>query len=160
MFTVLLSILLLLTATPLWAMGQAPLSFQQNSTLVGQSVIDIALPRLSGTPSNFTQAREGKKAIVMFWATWCPHCHDALAQIHRQQAAIEAKNIKILLVDVGESKEEVAAYFKRYGYTFDSFLDEENALQEPYQIIGVPTMIYIDDKGVITNVMHELPENF
>ena len=49
-------------------------------------------------------SRQDKKAILIFWATWCPHCYEDIGAINDSFASIENKGIKIILVDVGESR--------------------------------------------------------
>ena len=33
-------------------------------------------------------------------------------------------------------------------------------LQEPYHLVGVPTLVFIDEKGIIRNVTHEFPSDY
>ena len=105
-------------------------------------------------------ARQGKKAILVFWATWCPHCYEELGTINDNFASIEQKGIKIILVDVGETKEDVKEYFYQRQMKLISFLDEDSVLQGPYHLIGVPTLIFIDEKGIIRSVTHEFPSDY
>ncbi len=151
--------LLLSTVLPVYAMGPMPVSVLSDP-LTGKPAPEFTLPRMNGEASNFTSAREGKKAVIIFWATWCPHCHEELAQLSTRMPDYEAKGIKILLVNVGETREEVKAYFERKGYMFNSFLDEENALQDPYHLIGVPTVVFVNESGVVTRSLHEFPKEY
>lgn len=142
-----------------FAMGGMPTT-GSTEPLIGKQAPEFTLARLKGEASNFTNARAGKKAVIIFWATWCPHCHEELARLSKTIGEIEQKGIKILLVDVGETKEEVKAYFDNKGYDFNSFLDEENALQEPYAIVGVPTVVFVNEQGIVKSVLHDFPDDF
>ncbi len=152
--------IVLFYAIPVFAMGSVPSSMMPANALVGKPAPEFTLSRLKSGQSNFTDVREGKRAIIVFWATWCPHCHDVLEMIHQMSAKLEQEGIKVLLVNAGESKEEVAAYFARKQYDFDSFIDEENVLQQAYQLQGVPTVVFINSEGLITNSLHEFPANY
>ena len=68
--------------------------------------------------------------------------------------------IKIILVDVGETKEDVQEYFYRRQMKLVSFVDVDSVLQGAYRLIGVPTLIFIDEKGIIRKVTHEFPSDY
>ena len=112
---------------------------------VGQVAPDFTLDTLRARSVNMTKYRDGKSAIVFFWATWCPHCREALKELNSQAAQLEEKGIKVLLVDIGESAAEVKEHVTRNKINFEVFLDSESSLSEPYGIIGVPTFFFLND---------------
>lgn len=126
---------------------------------MGRPAPDFTLATLKGEKVNMTKYRDGKKAIVFFWATWCPHCRVALKDLNRIYAEIEKKGIKLIVVDLAETKEEVAYYAKKNKLVVDVFLDTEGELAEPYGIIGVPTFYFIDEAGAIRAIEHSLPKD-
>ena len=128
--------------------------------LVGKAAPDFSLNTLSGEKMNFTKARSGQPVVVFFWATWCPHCREQLKDLSAQAPAIEQKGIKLMLVDLGETKDQVQRYAKKQGIQGNIFLDEESSVAEQYHIIGVPTFFFVDKTGVIKSVEHALPEDF
>ena len=81
-------------------------------------------------------------------------------RIKADLSAITAKDINIVLVSVGEKKEQVAAYLKSNDLPLDSLLDEDNALQEPYGLVGVPSLFFVDEKGIIRAMRHGSPDNY
>ena len=127
---------------------------------IGQKAKDFTLNTLNAKNVNMTKFRNGKKMIMFFWATWCPHCREQLAQLNGQRQEIERKGIKIILVDLGEGKEQVRSYVKKNKVNLDVFLDEDESLSEEYQIEGVPTLVFIGQDGVTKAVKHYLPENY
>ena len=141
------------------AMSSMPAGTSEMS-LVGKAAYDATLPTALGQHKSLSQAREGKKAVLFFWATWCPHCRDEITRMNKNLDAITAKGIKIVLVSIGETKEDVAAYLKRNAVVLDSFLDEDNVLQGPYDLVGVPTLVFVDEKGVIREVRHDFPDDY
>jgi len=122
--------------------------------------MDVVLSKTDGTIASVLGSRQGKKAILVFWATWCPHCYEEVGVINDNLAAIEQKGIKVILVDIGESKEDVKNYFDQRQMKLVSFLDMDNAFQGPYYLRGVPTMVFIDEKGIIRNITHEFPSDY
>ena len=129
-------------------------------SLIGKTAYDISLPTALGGQRSLSQACGGKKSVLFFWATWCPHCHDEIMRMNADLSAITAKGINIVLISVGETKEQVAAYLKSNDVPLDSLLDEDNALQEPYGLVGVPTLFFVDEKGVIRGMRHDFPDHY
>ena len=43
---------------------------------------------------------------------------------------------------------------------WDVFVDENQTLEEAYQIIGVPTLIFVDENGVVKHVDHALSDDY
>ena len=138
-----------------------PLSAQTDENfLIGRAAPDAVLTKTKGASASVIGSRHGGKAILVFWATWCPHCYESLGTINDNSASVEKKGIKIILVDLGETKEDVKNYFNRRQMKLISFLDEDGVLQEPYHLIGVPTLIFIDAKGIVRSVAHEFPSDY
>jgi len=142
-----------------WSMGHLS-EETTNSPLIGKAALDAVLSKSDGTSASIMASRQGQKAILIFWATWCPHCYEELGTLNDQFASIEQKGIKILLVDVGETKEDVKKYFNGRQMKLVSFVDEDSTLQGPYRLVGVPTLIFIDEKGIIRSVAHEFPSDY
>jgi len=147
-------LIMLMATSPV--MGQFPIF--QNS-LVGKKAPDFNLLTLSGKTVKMSDFRQGKDAIIFFWATWCPHCRTQLKQLGEQRAQLEKKGWKIMLVDIGENPAQVEAFMKKQNNTLDVFLDVENKVSDEYQIIGVPTFFIVNKEGVVKAVEHALPSN-
>jgi peroxiredoxin len=128
--------------------------------LIGEAAPDVVLGKTDGTSGSVLGSRHGEKAILVFWATWCPHCYEDIGNINDQFASVEQKGIKIILVDVGETKEVVKNYFSQRQMKLVSFVDEDSYLQGAYHLIGVPTLIFIDEKGIVRNTTHEFPSDY
>jgi len=120
---------------------------------------DFTLATLSGEHINFEQFREGKKTIIFFWATWCPHCREALRELNLRKQEFLEKGIKLALVDLGEEKAIVQRYMTIHQLPFNVFLDEESSLSAPYDLLGVPTFYFVDEQGIVKDVRHRLPDN-
>jgi peroxiredoxin len=150
---------ILMTTAVSLSFGMANPAYITN-TLIGKPAADFTLETLKDKKVNMTKYRDGKKAIIFLWATWCPHCRVELKRINEMQDEMAAKGIKIILVSLGEEKETVRSYINRHQYTFDIFLDEEQSLEGPYQLVGVPTLFFLDENGVIKYVDHALPEDY
>ena len=84
---------------PSWAAGQ--FFFMENEA-IGKPAPDFTLPTVGGTATSFAQFRGNDKAIIFFWATWCPHCRRELGNLSQKKEELAGKGIKVALVDIGE----------------------------------------------------------
>ena len=128
--------------------------------LTGKPAPDFTLDTTQNKSVNMTSFRDGKPAILFFWATWCLHCRDALQDLKSEYQAIDQKGIKLILVDVGESEKQVLSYLKSAGVNLEVFLDERNSAADDYAVIGVPTFYFVDRGGTVVDVKHSFPRNY
>jgi len=128
--------------------------------LIGQSAPDFTLEMLSGKTVNMTQLRDGRPAIIFFWATWCPHCRKQLKELTESRDEIGSKGIRIILVDVGEARQKVMHYMKSNGVPFDTFLDQSEELSLKYGLVGVPTFFLLNNEGIVVAAENILPSNY
>jgi len=140
-------------------MGRLSVLTDENP-LIGKAAPDVVLPKTDGTSAGVISSRHGAKAILVFWATWCPHCYEELGTINENDADIEQKGIKVILVDVGEATQQVNNYFARRQMKLVSFVDGNDFMLEAYHLRGVPTLVFIDENGVIRNMTHEFPSDY
>ena len=148
---------LLAVFSPSYAMGQ--FQFMQDS-MEGKTSPEFTLKTAQGESMSLSQARGDNAAIIFFWATWCPHCRKQLHEMNQQAQDLQQKGIKVILVDVGENAQTVQAYINKNEIKFDAFLDENNEVSDKYAIVGVPTLYFVNKKGIINDVEHAFPENY
>lgn len=143
--------------TSAWAMGDA--GFVQQ-TLVGKKAQDFTLDTVRNQKINLAKYTQGKKAIVVFWATWCPHCRVAVQEISAKSKDIASNNIAVVFVSVGEPAQTVGRYLEQHSYDFDVALDEDQSVSDAYRLIGVPTLVYIDQQGNIRSVEYQFSADY
>ena len=127
---------------------------------IGKNFPDISLNNIKGESVNLNQRREGKRSIFFFWATWCPHCREALRHLSEIQKEFETKNIKLVLIDLGEPQGLVNKFAERNKIDMDVFLDIDSNLAEQFGLVGLPTFLFVNEKGVIKEIGHSLPDNY
>ena len=133
---------------------------QEQSPQVGRKAPDFTLERVNGTSASLSQVIKDKKAIVFFFATWCPHCREQLKAIAGRKADIDRLGVVIVLVNVGESKDTAVKFLKERGITYDTFLDVNSFVSEVYQVAGIPTLVFIGADGKVRYVEYGLPDNY
>lgn len=129
--------------------------FMDNQT-IGKKAPDFSLPSIDGENIKFSEFRGDDKAIVFFWATWCPHCRTQLQELSKNSKAITDQGVKIIAVDYGEDVKTVKRYVERNNIDVPMVVDQENELEEKYSLIGVPTFFYVDNQGIVKASEHQL----
>lgn len=134
--------------------------FQFGNPWIEKQAPEFRLPTTKGRTVSLTQFRNRQKAILFFWATWCPHCRTQLKELSTLAKEFENKGIKIVLIDTGEPKKLVQKYLDINDIPFETLLDLQAVVAMEYEVVGVPTFYFIDDKGTIKAVKHSLSKNF
>ena len=145
------------TSRPSWAAGQ--FFFMENEA-IGKPAPDFTLPTIGGTATSFAQFRGNDKAIIFFWATWCPHCRRELGNLSQKKEELAGKGIKVALVDIGEDAAMVKQYLQKNKVEMTVFLDKDNAVAESYHLVGVPTFLFVDAQGIVRGLEYGLPEKY
>ena len=143
---------------PVSAFAMAPRQ-EKPSAMIGKTAAEFELDTLYNGTKKLSEARAGKKAVIFFWATWCPHCHEQLLRLNNSVESLKRRGYVVILVDLGESIQHVKAYMQFNTIFLDSFVDTDSSLQEEYRILGVPTIYYVDEQGVIVSEEHEFGSN-
>ena len=155
--TVVCAILILFLGLQLPAQAQF---FLFENPLIGKEAPDFTLKMLNSGTVSMSKYRDGHKAIMFFWATWCPHCRVALADLNSRRSEFKKNGIKLIIIDINEEEEQVRSYTDRHNIAFDVFLDTKSSLSGPYMIVGVPTFVLVDNVGIVKSVEHSLPINY
>lgn len=115
---------------------------------IGAKAPDFELKTLSGDTVKLSDLK-GKKVMLNFWATWCPPCKaemPAMEEFHKEAG----DEVVILAVNI-DPHLDVKAFVDENGITFPIPLDEEDKVNEMYQVLSIPTTYFIDTKGNIGN---------
>jgi peroxiredoxin len=94
----------------------------------------------------------GKKVILNFFATWCTPCQEEMTTLVELDKTLNKENI--VLIGINVTKEEpnpnvVRDFIKHYQVQYDVLFDGEGTVMKDYQLIGIPTTIFIDEKGKV-----------
>lgn len=120
---------------------------------------EIILNDLGGQAVNLS-SYQGKPVILFFWTTWCPYCRQELKILNQRYSVMAKEGIVILGVNVGESENKVQRFFKDYQPNFKMLLDKSGLLADKYDLMGVPTYVFLDKTGQVILQAHSLPENY
>jgi len=118
---------------------------------VGDAPHDFVLNDLDGNPVQLSELR-GRPIILNFWATWCVPCRIEMPELQAAFVEHQDKGLVILAVDNQESAKAVDLFFSELGLTFTPVLDPEGTVAAQYNIVNLPTTLFINPEGVITVV--------
>lgn len=117
---------------------------------VGDRAPDFRAKNLrTGRPASLADYR-GKVVLLNVWATWCVPCRiemPAMERLHRRFAGTDFHLVAVSIDREGEDK--VMAYVRELELTFDILHDQPGAIQQTYQMTGVPESFVIDRTGLI-----------
>jgi thiol-disulfide isomerase/thioredoxin len=118
---------------------------------VGKRAPDFAALTIDrGDSVHFRHRYQGQVTLVNIWATYCIPCRTEMPAIEQLYKELGPKGLKVVAVSIDEGGlEEVRAFTREYGMTFDVLQDNSGRIQQIYQTTGVPESFLLDRKGLI-----------
>ncbi len=107
---------------------------------------------LSGEPVQFaaTSAEHPRLTLVNLWATWCPSCRTEMPALMKAQQ--DHQNVRIVLINQGETPQEVAAFLQKNGYEFEHlWLDETGRMGQWLGQSALPVTLLFDAQGQLVD---------
>lgn len=72
-----------------------------------------------------------------------------MPDLERLSQTYAKKNVVVLGVDQGESRERAASFARSLGIHYPILLDEQQQYGRVYAALGLPTTIVVDPQGII-----------
>ncbi|MQS15602.1 TlpA family protein disulfide reductase [Streptomyces kaniharaensis] len=119
----------------------------RSAALVGGTAPDFTLPDVHGVEHSLGELR-GRKVALVFWASWCG-CRYDLPAWERQHAELEAEGFSVLSVAVDRRIEDAAPWIAEAAPTHPALIDVDGRAADLYQLLNVPTVVWIDEQGRI-----------
>lgn len=127
---------------------------------VGSKAPDFVLPSLAdpSMPLHLAEINKDHPVLLVFWATWCPNCVEEIPQLNEWQEKKSARGLRILAVNVEESREDVLAFVKKQPVHYPVALDEKGQVASQYKLAGIPVALYLEKGGEILYYGFQLPK--
>lgn len=118
---------------------------------VGSLAPNFRLQTTSGETMELAELR-GTPIFLNFWATWCFFCLTEMPAM--QKVADEyGDEVVVLGVSAGDSPEDASTYAENNDIRYTLALDTEKVITEEYGVRQMPTSMFIDENGVIANII-------
>ncbi len=114
---------------------------------------DFSLKDLEGKAYRLSKSN-GRPVLLFFGATWCPACRTEIPSMKDIYATYTPQGLEIAYINIGESAKRVARFVQTNKLPYRTLLDENENVADLYNIVGVPTFVLIDKKGIIINISH------
>ena len=107
---------------------------------------DFTLPDLNGETFHL-KAERGKMVLIIFTTTWCPSCRESIPTYRDIHQAYGGKGLVVVNVDIQEPLERVNQFAKTNQIPYRVLLDEDGTVGMAYGIVGVPSLVLINQDG-------------
>lgn len=114
-----------------------------------------------GVPFSLEQFK-GKPVLVVFWASWCPHCKEEMPLLKQLYESYVAKGLRIIAVsaNVNQTPEIVVTYQMKEQLPFINLWDGQGGAVSAWGVTAFPTNFFVDAEGVIRAHGYSLNEEF
>ncbi len=102
-----------------------------------------------GRPVMFPGVLEGRPAVMVFWATWCPYCKAFMPHLENIRAEYADAGVKIIAINAKEDgAEDPKAYLDALGFPMVAIGDGDS-IADAYAVEFVPGLMIVDGDGVV-----------
>ena len=125
--------------------------FRIRSLAPGQVAPEIVGEDIDGQPMKLSDYR-GKVVVLVFWGTWCGPCMRSLPMEKALAARLKDQPFALVGINSDSDRDKVKEAVAREGITWRSWFDggrTTGPIAERWNIRGWPTIIVIDQQGVI-----------
>ena len=119
----------------------------------GQPAPDFELETLDGETVRLSDYR-GAPVALNFWATWCLPCVLEIPALNAAARDYADEGLVVLSIDVQEPRDTVAPFAREHEIAYTVLLDRTGEVADAYEIVGMPTTLWIDADGVLRSVDH------
>jgi thiol-disulfide isomerase/thioredoxin len=105
---------------------------------------------VSGQKKSFPGLLNGKPAVLVFWATWCPYCKAFMPYAGQIQAEYAEQGVQIITFNAKERGEgDPKAYVDSLQFPLAAIADADS-IAENYDVKFIPGLMVVNGEGVIT----------
>jgi thiol-disulfide isomerase/thioredoxin len=120
---------------------------------VGKQAPEINAPDVNGENIKLSRI-SAEYTLVVFWASWCPHCNEMLPKVHNiYKHSVSPYKLQVLTVSLDKEKGEWLAALEAENYSWINTSDFEGwngKATIDYNIYATPTMFLLDkDKKIV-----------
>ena len=125
--------------------GPAALAVDAGDVAPSWTGVELA----DGQPVRFPEVIDGKPAVLVFWATWCPYCKAFMPFAEGIQADYADHGVKIVTFNAKERGQgDPKAYVASLGFPMVAIADADG-IAEDYNVKFIPGLLVVDGDGIV-----------
>lgn len=132
-----------LIATVIWILSA------YGAVSAGDKAPDFSLGSVTGKTTIKLSSYTKKPTLLVFWASWCPHCQHELPAIQKLYNQYKSKGLNVVGVSADQDQKDAAGLINDKKITFPNAFagtDKGKKVIDDYGVKEVPT-IYVLEKG-------------
>lgn len=132
---------------------------KKSGTAFGQTAPNFELAANDGSKVSL-ESLKGNSAVLIFWSPYCSSCKEEAPAINQLVAEFKEKGVKVVGINVGESIARTQEGIDDFEIKYTVARDLGALVAKSYGVIGTPTVIFLDRKGIVRYNGNELPANY
>ncbi len=93
---------------------------------------------------------DSRKTVLIFWASWCPHCDEIMPIINSYYG--DKNELEVIAISIDESKDELLKSINETGYDWINIAELKGwngDIVEEYGIAATPSVFVLDENKII-----------
>jgi peroxiredoxin len=122
---------------------------------VGDKAPDFQLRSVDGRGSVKLSTYLDKPTLLVFWASWCPHCRTELPILQRVYNNLHPRGMEAVGISLDHGIKDAQQFVSQKSITFPMAYggtDEGLKIAESYGVSGIPIAFVIDKSGVVKTI--------
>jgi len=116
--------------------------------LVGEPVPKFTLPSVASSSPVELSHFIGHPIVLNFFASWCVACKTELPEF-AGLSKVDAGKVQFIGVDENDTRTAGESILSQTGVGYPTAFDGSGHLELPYHLIGLPTTLFINSKGIV-----------
>jgi peroxiredoxin len=119
---------------------------------IGSKAPNFELGNVDGKGTIKLSDYTNKPTLLVFWASWCPHCRTEASVLQKIYTDLHDKGANVLGVNLDNTLAEAQEFVNSHHLTYpNAFAGTSAGIQvvESYGVQGIPALFLIDKDGVV-----------
>lgn len=117
----------------------------------GEMAPDFKLKNVNGGFTSLSSLK-GKTLLLDFWGTWCKPCLQLIPKLKEIYSKYSSKNFELVSIANDNDEGKWKNMISTKGMSWTNLIDIDESVTKLYKINAFPTLILVDENGVIVEV--------